>query len=154
MKGVEIREATASDISALMAWRMEVLHEVFSIPAGTDTFLLADNNRAYYEKALADGSHVACFAEHDGKIIGCGGVCLYQEMPSPDNVTGRCAYLMNIYVRPEHRHEGVGRAIVAWLTGRAEVLGITKIYLETSDAGRNLYRYMGFEEMKDMMKKQ
>ena len=73
-------------------------------------------------------------------------------MPSPDVPSGRCAYLMNIYVRPEIRGQGVGEAIIKWLVERARETGAEKIYLETSDAGRALYTKLGFVPMPDMMK--
>ena len=83
---------------------------------------------------------------------GIGGMCLYHEMPSPDNPNGKCAYLMNIYTRPQFRRQGIGDAVVRWLIGQAEQRGISKIYLETSEAGKPLYREIGFTEMPDMMK--
>ena len=148
---ITIRQAGPADLDLLIRWRMEVLHCVFSIPADADTTELRQANLDYYTKALADGSHIACFASIDGQTIGCGGVCLYDEMPSPDNPTGHCAYLMNIYVRPEHRGRGVAKRIVRWLVGAALSRGIKKIYLETSEAGRLLYEVLGFSDMKDMM---
>ena len=30
---IQIRQATIQDLNVLMQWRMEVLHEVFSIPS-------------------------------------------------------------------------------------------------------------------------
>ena len=146
-----IREATLTELNTLIEWRMEVLRCVFSIPAETDTTELRDANIEYYKRALADDTHIACFAEQNGKIVGCGGLCLYDEMPSPDNPTGHCAYLMNIYVRPEHQGHGTGKRIVRWLVGAALARGIKKIYLETSEAGRLLYSILGFSDMKDMM---
>lgn len=83
-----------------------------------------------------------------------GGICLYQEMPSPDNLSGQCAYLMNIYTCPEFRGRGVGEMIVRWLVGQAVQRNITKIYLETSEPGRKLYEKTGFLDMPDMMKLQ
>ena len=58
---------------------------------------------------------------------------------------------MNVYVRPEHREKGAGKRIVRWLVGQALERNITKVYLETSEAGRILYQTVGFGEMKDMM---
>lgn len=140
------------DIERLIPWRMEVLRCVFALPAGEDTSALERQNRSYYEQHLADGSHIACLAAVGGTEAGCGGVCLYDEMPSPENPDGRCAYLMNIYVRPEFRDHGVAHRIVRWLVGQALAQGVTKIYLETSDAARGLYADLGFRYMKDMMK--
>lgn len=141
-----------SDTEILLSWRMEVLRCVFSIPEDADTAALEQVNRHYYERHLSDNSHIACIASIGGEAAGCGGVCFQEEMPSPDNPYGRCAYLMNIYVRPGYRGKGVAHRIVRWLVGQALAQGTSKIYLETSDAARNLYAGFGFKYMKDMMK--
>ncbi len=148
---IQIRQAELDDLDLLVQWRMEVLHEVFpakdyKFPAG-----LEEENRSYYKRSLSDGTHIACFAIINGKIEGCGGMCLYQEMPSPDNPNGNCAYIMNIYCRPAFRNHQVGETVVRWLIGQAKDRQITKIYLETSESGRKLYEKIGFKDMEDML---
>lgn len=152
MNRIGIEKAALSELDELMTWRMEVLHEVFGIPADADTSALEQANREYYGYALSRGEHIACFARYDRQRIGCGGICLQQEMPSPDNPTGRCAYLMNIYVRVPYRRLHIGTSIVRWLVEEAKRRNAGKIYLETSDAGRTMYHGLRFEVMKDMMK--
>lgn len=152
MRGLSIRQATLADLDELMAWRLTVLREVFTLPAQEPLGGLAAANRRYYAEELASGGHVACFAERDGEAVGCGGMCLYREMPSPDNPSGQCAYLMNIYVAPASRGAGVGRLVVGWLAAQAQRRGITKIYLEATAAGRRLYEEAGFAPMAGMMK--
>ena len=147
-----IRQASAADIDELLKWRMEVLRHVFDIPKNENTQALYWANREYYQKSMPDGNHIAVFAKMGHATIGCGGLCLYQEMPSPDNPTGQCAYLMNIYTRKEYCGQGVGKAVVKWLVDYAKNQGISKIYLETSDCGRALYESIGFQDMKDYMK--
>ncbi len=149
---IQIRQATIQDTDLLMQWRMEVLREVFSISPDRSVTELEAENRRYYQEELPRGGHIACFACMGEEIVGCGGMCLYDEMPSPDNPNGKCAYLMNIYARPQFRGCGIGHAIVRWLIGQTEQHGVSKIYLETSEDGRPLYREMGFREMPDMMK--
>lgn len=149
---VEIRRADLADLDLLMRWRMTVLREVFDLPPGQPLEKLERENRAYYEAMLPADGHIACFARRGEEIVGCGGACIYREMPSPDNPSGQCAYLMNIYMRPEFRGHGIGEAVVRWLVGQAAQRGITKIYLETSASGRGLYEKTGFSEMPDMMK--
>lgn len=148
----KIRQATIRDLDLLMQWRMEVLREVFSIPQEQPAAELEEENRRYYQKELPEGGHIACFAYMGEEVVGCGGMCLYREMPSPDNPNGKCAYLMNIYVRPKYRRRGIGDAVVRWLIRQAEQLGITKIHLETSEDGRPLYREIGFSDMSGYMK--
>lgn len=150
--GIEIRRAGIADLDLLMEWRMEVLREVFSIPPDQPVEGLEKENRRYYQTALPAGGHIACFACRGDEVVGCGGICFYQEMPSPDNPSGHCAYLMNIYTRPGSRGQGVGKRIVRWLVGEAKARDIGKIYLETSEDGRVLYEKEGFADMADMMK--
>ncbi len=153
---IEVFQAGPEDLPLLMEWRMRVLREVFSIPEGADTAALARANRAYYERHLRENSHTACFAREKGTagIVGCGGICYQEEMPSPDNTSGLCGYLMNIYTLPAYRGRGVGRKIVEFLIRDAQKRGTEKIYLESSDSGRRLYREMGFAKMRGYMKLQ
>ncbi|MCC8070188.1 MAG: GNAT family N-acetyltransferase [Bacteroidales bacterium] len=148
----KITEVTLDQLPLLLDWRMEVLAEVF---APLDPHLMSslrEANKVYYEEALKEGSHVACFAVIDGKPVGCGALCLQREMPSPDNPSGRSAYLMNIYVRLAYRHQHIGEGIVDWLIKRARSFGVNKIYLEASEIGRSLYEKAGFSYMQNMMK--
>ena len=85
MQNIIIKKAGVEQLNLLLEWRMMVLREVFSLPESCDTGRLRESCRAYYEKELAAGGHVACFAWVDGLIAGCGGMCLYDEIPSPEN---------------------------------------------------------------------
>ena len=98
---IGLRQVTA--IPTLMMWRAEVIRHVFGIEPAKR--LLVENRR-YYRTHIPDGTHLAFVADIDGEPCGCGGVCFSDELPSPDNPTGRCAYLMNIYVREPYRHSG------------------------------------------------
>ncbi len=138
-----------SDLPTLMDWRAEVLRCVFGNEP--DNGLLAAN-RSYYREHMADGTHVALVAEIDGKQCGCGGICFSSELPSPDNPTGQCGYIMNVYVRPAYRCQGIAHTIVSRLIEEAKMHDCRKIYLETTHEGRPVYASLGFSEMTDMMK--
>lgn len=142
-----IREVTA--VPTLMHWRREVMESVFG--AEPSKRLLV-RNRQYYRRAVAEGRHMAVVAAVDGTDVGCGALCLSEELPSPDNPSGRNAYLMNIYVRPEYRGQGVGHTIVRWLVAKARELDCDKIFLETTAGARPLYKSIGFTDFPDMMK--
>ncbi len=148
---VQIKRADLADLDLLVQWRMRVLDEVFPRSLCYFPEDLEEQQRSYYQEALPTGQHIACFAYAGEEIIGCGGLCLYREMPSPDNPDGRCAYIMNVYCLPSWRKKGVGDAIVRWLADLAKEQGILKVYLETSDLARPLYERIGFVDMPDMM---
>ena len=48
---IQIRQATIQDLNVLMQWRMEVLHEVFSIPSERSVTELESENRRYCRRA-------------------------------------------------------------------------------------------------------
>ena len=137
------------DLLTLMQWRREVIENVFGAKPSDK---LLENNRSYYLRHMSDGSHVAVVASVDGNDAGCGAICLTEELPSPDNPSGRCAYVMNIYVRCEYRTRGIGHAIVRWLVAAAKRKGCDKIYLETTEEAQTLYKSIGFKALPGMMK--
>ncbi len=144
---VKIREI--KDIATLMSWRAEVIEHVFG-QKPDEALLFA--NRQFYERHIADGTHYALVAENGGQGCGCGAVCFTDELPSPDNPSGLCGYLMNIYVREAFRNHGVAHKIVSRLIQEAQNRRCGKIYLETTDDGRPVYQSLGFRDLPDIMK--
>lgn len=139
---------SVKSIPTLMHWRAEVLSAVFGIEPSARMLV---QNRRYYRKHIPDGSHIMYVVNLDGEDCGCGAVCFEDELPSPDNPSGLCAYLMNIYVRPHFRGQGIGHTLVNKLIEEAQERDCGKIYLETTDSGRILYEQLGFRNMKNMM---
>lgn len=89
-------------LPALMRWRIEVLRNT----SGTEPHpRLLVANRQYYRKHIADGTHIAFVAEEDGVQCGCGEIRFTNEPPSPDNPTGLCADITEIYVREPFRDQ-------------------------------------------------
>lgn len=151
MVAVQIERVDSNDLSLLIEWRMRVLDEVFAHWQGKRDPGLREANLAYYERHLGDDSNISCFACCNDDIVGCGALCILEEMPSPENPTGAVGYLMNIYVVPEHRGRGIGSDIVSWLLQQARERGITKIMLETTAAGREVYTRLGFVDASGYM---
>ncbi len=155
-KRIEVKNAKIQDLDLLLDWRMEVLSHVFSEEFKSLTAeqieTIRENNRRYYISEMPSGGHIACFAYSGTEIVGCGGVCIYDEMPSPDNLGGKCAYLMNIFTRQEYRHQGIATRVVEHLIAEVKARSIEKIYLETSADGERMYRKLGFKDMKGYMK--
>ncbi len=148
MESPEIKVRRIRMLSELLAWRKEVIRHVFGEEPSPE--LMEQNSRYYVNQG--GGGHYAVVASADGVDCGCGGICLTWELPSPDNPTGRCAYLMNIYVREAFRKHGVAHKIVEALIKEAEKRGCGKIYLEATEEGKPVYASAGFSEMPDMMK--
>lgn len=147
---ITFRRLGIEDLEELMDWRVEVLQTVFDLKE-VDTTLIAAN-KAYYQSHLCDGRHIPLIASVDGMPAACGAICFQDEIPSPDNPSGKNAYLMNIYCRPAFRQHGVARDLVEKLIEIAKAQGAGKIYLETTKEGRPVYTSCGFGDYPDMMK--
>ena len=152
---IKIVEVGLDSLEEILSMRMEVLNEVFKsdfeIMSEEEKKNLMEENREYYKRELSSGGHITCFVYIDNNLVGCGGICIYNEMPSPDNRNGKCGYLMNIYVRDEYRNHGIGSEITKWLINYAKKKEINKIYLESSVVAKKMYNEIGFVDMKDYM---
>ena len=146
-----IKEAGLEELDLLMKWRMLVLKTVFKLPEDYDMTQLYEANKKYYQNTLSTGKHLAIFAYYNENIVGCGGICFYSEMPSPDNPNGKCGYLMNIFTVKEFQNQGIASRIVKYLTKRAREEEVNKIYLESTPEAFPFYQELGFTDLKDYL---
>lgn len=147
-----IRIERVSDLRRLLRMRARVLQSVFGRSVSSCLREMLYTNAAYFKRQVPEGNHIEFMAVADGDDIASGAICRQYEMPSPDNPTGICAYLMNIYVDPSWRRRGIASRIVMRLVEEALALGAGKIYLETTRKGRGVYRRLGFRPLKHYMK--
>ena len=141
---IEYRRATPDMLELLVRTRIEVLRAANLLDACVDMSEVAAQSEAYYREALANGSHTGILAFDGDRFAGAGGVSYYRVMPTFHNPSGRCAYIMNMYVRPDYRRRGIATAILDLLVTEAREKGAGRIALEATEAGRPLYEKYGF----------
>jgi ribosomal protein S18 acetylase RimI-like enzyme len=59
--------------------------------------------------------------------------------------------IRNVYVAPQFRRRGVGRALTLAAIAAAEEMGVSRLVLGASDDGRSLYEALGFVAKDDEM---
>ena len=143
--------ATDRDIDTLTTSRIEVLRAANLLDENADMTEVEEESRNYYKKALADGSHVAVLVKDGDNIIGAGGISYYEVMPTYHNPSGKKAYIMNMYTKPEYRRQGIDFKTLDILIKDARSRGITQISLEATEMGRPLYEKYGFSQMTSEM---
>ncbi len=90
-------------------------------------------------------------AEHEGAVIGGGGVWLRPVLPRPGAPRGGLeAYVLNVYVEPSHRRSGVARAIMQAILDWSRNERLARVVLHASKDGRSLYESLGFEASNEM----
>lgn len=143
-----IRFAGEEDLERLLTIRMACLRAVNGLP-DDDAFSeeLIEASRAYFRKPLS----VTVLALDGETPVGCATLCAMELMPTFDHPTGKRGHLMNVYTSAAYRCQGIGRRMVELLVEEARRRGMTEISLDATEAGRGLYRHLGFRESGEAM---
>ncbi len=57
-------------------------------------------------------SHLAWLAERDGEAYGMAWLAITDRVPGPSTWTRLAGVIQSVYVRPQHRNDGIGAALV------------------------------------------
>lgn len=146
---MELRPAGPGDLDIILRHRREMFREMGGDYArGLEAFEPA--SRSYFECALRDGSYYGVFGEVDGTTVAGGGVVIAPWPGSPLNFDPRRAWILNVYVEPEHRGQGYARAVMASLIEWCRSQGFRCVSLHSSEEGRALYHKLGFRNTNEM----
>lgn len=140
---------STNDIEVILTWRKRVLEAVFGMPVDDS---IIDANRDYFQKQIAAGGVDFLIAEVSHHQVACAAVCYFSEMPSPDNPSGLCAHIMNVYTIPELRRRGIAACLVHKVVDRALDRGYGLITLEATNEAKPLYKSLGFTKFKNVMR--
>ncbi|WP_421197860.1 GNAT family N-acetyltransferase [Aeromonas enteropelogenes] len=141
---MNIRQARAADIPALVRLRMALFCEVGELISPDADPSLFHTTLDYFTCASEEGSALSWVAEFDHQIVAAGTLALFVRPPYPGNLAGREAYLLNMYTLPAWRARGIATALLDAMTAHARAMGLGKVWLHASDAGRPLYERIGF----------
>ena len=136
-----IRPVASTDLDLICHHRAAMFRD-----AGRAEALLAamaDPFRAWLEPRLVDGCYFGFIAERDGAAVGGIGLMVLDWPPHPLHPgQGQRGYVLNVYVEPGHRGQGVAKALMA--AGEAEFAprGIDFLVLHATEQGRPLYAGM------------
>ncbi len=149
---MNFKQASLSDLEILVSTRIDVLRSANQLDLSVNLNEVEEFSRLYYQEALASDNHTAFLVyDDDNNVIGAGAVSYYQVMPTYHNPSGKKAYIMNMYVAPEHRRKGIATKLLDLLIADSKERGIHHITLEATQMGRKLYENYGFRQMADEM---
>ncbi len=145
-----LRDASTEDIPLLLRHRRLMFESMGFVDQAINDAMDVET-ATYLSQAIPNGDYrgwVATTAK--GVTVGGIGLILIQLAPSPRNLRGRCAYLLNLYVEPEYRKRGIARALVERTIAWTREQGIVEARLHASDQGRPLYEGIGFHQTNEM----
>ena len=144
---IQIRTVQPSDNPILAEIIRSTLAEFGANHPGTVYF--DQSTDSLYELFRKD--HSAYFvAEVDRHIVGGGGIFPTEGLPSDT------CEMVKMYLRPEARGQGLGRAIIEQCMDKASYFGYRNIYLETMPELKlalKVYEKFGFEYLSSPMGK-
>ncbi|MCR4888217.1 MAG: GNAT family N-acetyltransferase [Ruminococcus sp.] len=135
----------AENTAGLTDIRLEYLHEDFPDMTAEQ----ADNIRAklplYYSEHL-NRDFFAYVAEDNGNIIGSAFLVVNEMPPNTNFPNGMTGTVLNVYVAPDYRRNGIAEKLMKMLISDAKVMQLDYIELKASDDGYHLYKKLGFTE--------
>ncbi|MFZ6653847.1 GNAT family N-acetyltransferase [Undibacterium sp. TJN19] len=139
--------ANPDDLQQIIALRLRLFGDLvdFNHGKGVDAELQAATS-AYFERSFTGDDCKTWLAEADGQIVAAGTLAIFSRPPYPGNVSGKDAYLLNMFTLPEYRGKGHGKAVLQQAMHYAQQHGYGKVWLHASDQGRPLYAAAGFVE--------
>lgn len=148
-----IRRAFAGDAPSLADARGAAERERHpEIDADVLERLVADTTTFFArELGRGDPGVYAWLATLDERTIGVAALTVVATLPRPSSATALDGRIRNVYVVPGARRRGIAIALVRLAIAEAERIGVDRLTLGASPAGRPLYEKLGFARKDDEM---
>jgi ribosomal protein S18 acetylase RimI-like enzyme len=141
---IQVRRAAPVDAPALARlrwqWRTDERGEVGDI--SRESFL------TFFEEWVVDhvATHVPFLAEADGRIAGMAWLVLTDRPPSPSRLDRRGGDIQSVYVIPELRRQGVGKALLEAACRHANDRELAFVTVHSAPAAIEFYQGLGFTQ--------
>ena len=146
--GYTPRPATVHDAALIQAQRTAMFTDM-----GSDPVKLAkvhDAGVAWHRRMLAGGGYTGLLVECGGDVVAGAGLLWKDFPPNADTDSTVRAYLLNVYVVPEHRGHALARFMVEAALDECRTRGVNTVTLTASEAGRPTYERLGFVAQSEM----
>lgn len=143
------RKASIEDVNQLVELRKKQL---------IDEGCYSENNiddelENYFFSSINNENLIVWIATEDEHIIGTCGVCFFQYPPSFSNITGKIAYITNVYTRNEYRKQGIATKLIELIIEEIKNKGCKFARLHASSQGKKIYEKIGFVDAEGFMSK-
>jgi len=149
MLSISIREATVGDIPEIVRHR-RAMYEAMDYQDADALSAMESTTAEYLPRAIANGSFCAWFAVAGERVAG-GAAVLVSPWPChPYDQECRRATILNMYVYPEFRRQGIARRLMHTMIEWCRQQHFAGVFLHASKSGRPLYESLGFEPTTEM----
>ena len=153
---MNVREASLDDIQILAIHHRKMFEEIWQqkglrIEIGRAKEL----ESAYIDKItkqIPEGVCKAWVIRNDDEIIASGAITVVSYAPIPSDLNHNIAFLHSMYTEKSHRQKKCAQKIVERAIQYCQENGISRILLNTSDAGKPIYEKAGFVSSPETMR--
>lgn len=146
-----IRRATATDATTVAEHRVQMFLDMGRLDAEQAAVLRAQLS-ATLQPMLASGEYIGWFVTTPDDVVVAGaGVQMRYLLPRPETFTEREALVVNVYVAPEYRRQGLARRLMTTILDWCKEQGIERVVLHPSSQGRPLYESLGFAPTNELV---
>lgn len=146
-----VHAATPADAKLLTAFRVKLFRDLGQIPPEGTPADFESACDAVHARYLETGAGMAWIAKAEGTPVGSIVMLLHPRLPSPRIVHPTEGYILNVYVDPSWRKRGIATALMRAALEHARALGLGRLRLHTTEAGRPTYAHAGFRPREDEM---
>jgi len=148
-RGVQVRRATEADIDVLAEHRVALRIDEHGLAVELRE-AARDSTAVTYAELIATGEFQAWIGERDGVVAGSVCAWLRRMLPIEDGSRPLDARVQAMYILPAHRRSGVGTLLMSALLDVMRELGVRRVHLHPSEAGRRFYPAFGFVPSEEM----
>jgi ribosomal protein S18 acetylase RimI-like enzyme len=145
MPGITISPAARGDIPFLAECRygmFQAMHPEKEYGEIRQQFVEAAC--AYFRDHFDDPLMASLCARATAGPVGCGIILFQKRPPHIMNFDNLFGYILNVFVVPEFRREGIATRIMRELQAEAARRGVRRIGLNASEEGMCVYRGLGY----------
>ena len=138
--------ADINDLVSLVELRIDYLIEDYGEISELQINQISEKLPDYYLRHL----NKDCFAyvcREENKIVSCCFLCVTEKPSNPAFINGKTGTVLNVYTKPEYRKKGIAGNLIRLLISDAEKMELDFVELKATDAGYNLYKSIGFEDV-------
>jgi ribosomal protein S18 acetylase RimI-like enzyme len=141
---MRIRPASDSDIDLVDAMRLAFLADHRGIEPGQFDTAFRAQNRAFVAERHRAGDLLTWFADDHGSTAGVVSMLVRPVPPRPNAPRTTEGYVLNLYVAPDRRRQGIGQQLLDACLAHARTNGFRRLVLHATEDGRPLYVRAGF----------
>lgn len=142
---IQFGKATINDIDELVQRRIDYLLEDYGILTDEQITKIKASLPDYYSKHL--NKDLFIYVAKTENIIACCFLLVTEKPANPSFINGLTGTVLNVYTRAEYRRKGISKKLLEELLNDAKNMGLDFVELKSTDAGYNLYKSLGFQDV-------